>query len=114
MLSCTRCISCPFVNPSYVLLLSPTAKLKSGLCAETKAWRVAYGKASNKKYGAMMYEIIEFIEDIQKRLHRPIKDLDDIRYAIAALKQLRNEEIRVDMSIGPIEVREKTVFLGSH
>ncbi|KAK7114140.1 hypothetical protein V1264_000252 [Littorina saxatilis] len=84
-----------------VSLLS--AKLKSGLCAETKAWRVAYGKASNKKYGAMMYEIIEFIEDIQKRLHRPIKDLDDIRYAIAALKQLRNEEIRVDMSIGPIE-----------
>ena len=51
-----------------------------------------------------MHEVLEFAEDLMKRLHRPVKDLDDIRYAIAALKELRAEEIRIDMSIDPIEV----------
>ncbi|KAL8616403.1 Dynein heavy chain 5, axonemal [Nucella lapillus] len=84
-----------------VSLLS--AKLKMGLCAETKAWKVAYGKAANSKYGNLMKEVKDFVEDIMKRLSRPIKDLDDIRYAIAALKELREQEIRIDMSIDPIE-----------
>lgn len=44
------------------------------------------------------------MEDIQKKLSRPIKDLDDIRFAMAALKDIRENEIRIDMSIGPIEV----------
>ena len=79
-------------------------KLKLGLCVETRAWQVAFGQAANKKYGSLMHEVLEFAEDLMKRLHRPIKDLDDIRYAIAALKELRAEEIRVDMSIDPIEV----------
>ena len=80
------------------------ARLKSGLSAETKAWRVAYGKSCQKMYGDTMKESIEFIDDISKRLQRPIRDLDDIRYAIAALKTLREEEIRIDMALGPIEV----------
>ena len=52
-----------------------------------------------------MEEIFNFIEDLQKRLSRPIKDLDDIRHAMAALKDIRENEIRIDMGIGPIEVR---------
>jgi dynein heavy chain len=80
------------------------ARLKTGLCAETKAWRVAYGKACNKKYGSTMKEVLEFMDDVSKRLQRPIKDLDDIRFAMAALKNLREEEIRIDMNLIPIEV----------
>ena len=75
-----------------------------GLCVETKAWQVAYGQASNQTYGTLMKDVSEFVEDLMKRLNRPIKDLDDIRYAIAALKELRAGEIRIDMSIDPIEV----------
>lgn len=52
-----------------------------------------------------MEEIFTFIEEITKRLSRPIKDLDDIRHAMAALKEIRDREIMIDMSIGPIEVR---------
>jgi len=52
-----------------------------------------------------MEEIFTFIEEMTKRLSRPIKDLDDIRHAMAALKEIRDREIMVDMSIGPIEVR---------
>ena len=51
-----------------------------------------------------MEEIFTFLEDITKRLSRPIKDLDDIRLAMAALKEIRDKEIMIDMSIGPIEV----------
>ena len=52
-----------------------------------------------------MEEIFTFIEEMTKRLSRPIKDLDDIRHAMAALKEIRDREIMIDMSIGPIEVR---------
>lgn len=51
-----------------------------------------------------MEEIFTFLEDITKRLSRPIKDLDDIRHAMASLKEIRDREIMIDMSIGPIEV----------
>ena len=56
-----------------------------------------------------MEEIFTFIEEITKRLSRPIKDLDDIRHAMAALKEIRDREIMIDMSIGPIEVRSLSV-----
>jgi len=56
-----------------------------------------------------MNEIFDFVEDINKRLSRPIKDLDDIRFIMAALKELRENEIRIDMTIGPIEVQYFTV-----
>ena len=65
---------------------------------------MAYGKNCNTKYRTEMEEIFSFIEDMTKRLHRPIKDLDDIRLAMIALREIRDNEIRIDMSIGPIEV----------
>ena len=64
-----------------------------------------YGKYCNKKYSFEMEDIFNFIDDTQKRLSRPIKDLDDIRHVMASLKDIRENEIRIDMNIGPIEVR---------
>ena len=78
--------------------------LKIGLTNETKAWRMTFGKSCNGKYRTEMDDIFNFVEDLNKRLARPIKDLDDIRYAMAALKDIRENEIRIDMAIGPIEV----------
>lgn len=51
-----------------------------------------------------MERIFIFIDDLTKRLSRPIKDLDDIRFAMAALKEIRENEIRIDMNLAPIEV----------
>ena len=76
---------------------------------ETKAWRHDYGKACNNKYRTEMEEIFEFIDDLNNRLNRPIKDLDDIRYAMAGLKEIRENEIRIDMAIGPIEVKDSLI-----
>lgn len=80
-----------------------TERLKSALVAETKAWKVAFGRALNSKASADMEEIFDFIEDLQKRLTRPIKDLDDVRAAMASLTEIRESEIRIDMTISPIE-----------
>lgn len=65
-----------------------------------------YGKACNNKYRTEMEEIFTFIDELTKRLGRPIKDLDDIRFAMAGLKEIREHEIRIDMNITPIEVNK--------
>ena len=82
--------------------------LKISLCAEAKAWIVAIGRLMNESYRQLMDEILVQIDDLSKRLSRPIKDLDDVRMAMAALKELREDEIKIDMSISPIEVRTFT------
>ncbi|XP_048253391.1 dynein axonemal heavy chain 5-like isoform X2 [Haliotis rufescens] len=89
-----------------------TEKLKLGLTTETKAWRLHYGKACNAKYRDEMENIFTFIDESQKRLTRPIKDLDDIRFSMAVLKEIREREIMIDMSIGPIE--ESYAVLNKH
>ena len=50
-----------------------------------------------------MTEVFLFIDDIEKRLSREIKDLEDIRLIMMAVKDLRENEIRIDMAIIPIE-----------
>lgn len=51
-----------------------------------------------------MEAIFTFIEETSKKLNRPIKDLDDIRIAMSALKEIRELQISIDSQIGPIEV----------
>ena len=80
-----------------------TEKLKMGLTSEIQLWKTCYGQACNLKYKKEINEISLFIEDVFKRLQREIKDLDDIRLAMAALKELRDNEIRIDMTIVPVE-----------
>ena len=79
--------------------------LQLALKVETKAWCQAYGKVCNAKYKAEMDEAFDFIEDMNKKLSHTINDLDDIRHVMGALKVIRENEIKIDMGIGPIEVR---------
>jgi dynein heavy chain len=59
-----------------------------------------------------MNEVFIFIEDIEKRLSREIKDLEDIRLIMIAVKDLRENEIHIDMNITPIE--ESYAMLQTH
>lgn len=43
---------------------------------------------------ADMEEIFLFIDNLNKRLARGIKDLDDVRSSMAALSEIRESEIR--------------------
>ena len=51
-----------------------------------------------------MDEILQFVTEHSKRLGRPINDLEDVRNAMSALEDIRQNEIRIDMILGPIEV----------
>ncbi|EDV21817.1 uncharacterized protein TRIADDRAFT_59929 [Trichoplax adhaerens] len=88
-------------NVGAIALVTDTLKLS--LTSETKAWKMLLGRRANLKYRTEMEDIFMFIDDLTKRLSRPIKDLEDVRNAMAALKEIRNSEIRIDMSIPPIE-----------
>jgi dynein heavy chain, axonemal len=80
-----------------------TEKLKRGLKTEINNWKLAYAKALNEKSSADMQMVFDKIEDIQKRLSRPCKDLDDVRTHMGALAEIRQNEILIDQTITPIE-----------
>uniref|UniRef100_A0A6I8NWR7 Dynein axonemal heavy chain 5 n=1 Tax=Ornithorhynchus anatinus TaxID=9258 RepID=A0A6I8NWR7_ORNAN len=89
-----------------------TADVKLALTAETKAWVVDLGRHCNAKYRMEMDSVFTFVEDIGKKLNRPIKDLDDFRIAMAALKEIREQQILIDFQVGPIE--ESYALLNKH
>ncbi|XP_051465193.1 dynein axonemal heavy chain 5-like [Apus apus] len=80
-----------------------TESLKIALIQECRTRQRTFGLALNKKSATDMDEIYSFIENISKRLSRPIHDLDDVRGAMEALKEIRENEIKIDMTVGPIE-----------
>lgn len=80
-----------------------TADLKFTLMAETKAWMLVIGRHCNKKYGSEMENIFTLVEEFNKKLNRQIKDLDDIRIAMATLKEIREQQISIDFQVAPIE-----------
>ena len=74
------------------------------MAAEANAWKVLYGRKMNTEYLTLMDNVMEQIEDLSRRLSRPIKDLDDVRQAMATLKETREKEIYIDSCLGPVEV----------
>jgi dynein heavy chain len=84
-------------------LLLSTEDIKLALVTEAKGWVVSYGRTLNARYRDMVDKNFETIDDWTVRLSRQIKDLDDVRETMAALKEIREKEIEMDMSLGPIE-----------
>jgi dynein heavy chain len=93
-------------------LLLLTDLMKTGLTTETAAWKLAYGRGLNQACGKDIDQILTFFESMQKRLSRPIKDLDDIRAQMATLAEIRQSEIHIDQTIVPIE--EAYMILGRY
>uniref|UniRef100_A0A668T4J6 AAA+ ATPase domain-containing protein n=1 Tax=Oreochromis aureus TaxID=47969 RepID=A0A668T4J6_OREAU len=85
---------------SYFFLPAP---LKMSLSAEIKNWMVDYGLYCNRKCRSEMEHIFAFVDEAGKKLNRQIKDLDDIRIAMAALKEIREHQISIDFQVAPIE-----------
>lgn len=90
-----------------------TDELKQALRAETQAWRLCYARHCNAKYRDLMMDTFRFIDDMSRRLDRPINDLNDVRIVADALHEIRLKETDVDMSIAPIEVRLSQMILRS-
>ncbi|XP_062336343.1 LOW QUALITY PROTEIN: dynein axonemal heavy chain 5-like [Osmerus eperlanus] len=93
-------------------VLFATDLLKLSLSQECRAWKRAFGTALNTRASANMADIFSFIDGLTKRLQRPITDLEDVRGAMAALREVREAEIRIDATIGPVE--ESFALLNRH
>ncbi|XP_065179973.1 dynein axonemal heavy chain 5-like [Sycon ciliatum] len=89
-----------------------TNNLKHALVAESRRWIMFFCKHMNEKYRNMMEELVSFMDDCQRKLNREIKDLDDVRLAMATLKRLRENGVRFDHNATPIE--DTYTFLNKH
>ncbi|XP_029140899.1 dynein heavy chain 8, axonemal, partial [Protobothrops mucrosquamatus] len=80
-----------------------TGPMKLALSIEAKAWKMLLCRYLNEEYKKKMQDMISFITEYLKKLSRPIRDLDDVRFAMEALSNIRDKEIEMDMTMGPIE-----------
>lgn len=69
-------------------ILLDTDQLKRSLTHECRSWKLAFGAALNHRASADMNNILSFVDALTKRLQRPISDLDDVRAAMAALREV--------------------------
>lgn len=95
----------------FDLSLSSSEPMKLALSIEAKAWKMLLCRYLNEEYKKKMSDMIAFINEYLKKLSRPIRDLDDVRFAMEALSCIRDNEIQMDMTLGPIEVRNVCIFL---
>lgn len=70
-------------------VLFVTTQLKRALITEAGTWKFAYGKALNEKCAKEMDELLEYMDNLLKKLMRPTADLDDVRAHMASLGDIR-------------------------
>ncbi|XP_068218270.1 dynein axonemal heavy chain 5-like [Palaemon carinicauda] len=80
-----------------------TDNLKKALAAEAKLWVDKYGEALKTTHMKEMERLFAQINELSRRLERPLKDLDDIKCAIDILRKTRDLELDMDDAIDPIE-----------
>lgn len=80
-----------------------TDPLKLALHVECKSWKNCYGRHLNTYCAREMDELHKYFTIMQKRLNHPLNDLDDVRAHKNAMADIRDAEIRIDMTIMTIE-----------
>ncbi|XP_049782831.1 dynein axonemal heavy chain 5 [Schistocerca cancellata] len=78
-------------------------KLKFGLLTEVRACTYRIGQALKKKYRREMDYVYAVISEMERKLERPIRDLDDVRLVMDTLRKIREQEVDMELRIEPIE-----------
>ncbi|EEB13574.1 ciliary dynein heavy chain, putative [Pediculus humanus corporis] len=78
-------------------------KIKGALLAEATTWKFLLGKFLMHAYGLKLKSIVDFIKERNNILSRAINDLDDVRSAMSCLDLIRENFIRIDITLGLIE-----------
>lgn len=81
-----------------------TERLKFGLLTEIKTCTHRIGQVLKKKYHREMDYVYAVINEMDRKLERPIRDLDDVRMVMDTLKKIREQEVDMELKIDPIEV----------
>jgi dynein heavy chain len=69
-----------------------------------KACTYRIGQALRKKYKREMDYVYAVMSEMDRKLDRPIRDLDDVRLVMDTLKKIREQEVDMELRIEPIEV----------
>ncbi|XP_058454765.1 dynein axonemal heavy chain 5 [Malaya genurostris] len=80
-----------------------TEKLKFGLAIEIKSCTHKLGQAMKKKYKREMDYVYAVINEMDRKLDRQIRDLDDVRTIMDTLCKIREQEVDMELKIEPIE-----------
>ncbi|XP_060534779.1 dynein axonemal heavy chain 5 isoform X2 [Cylas formicarius] len=78
-------------------------KLKYGLMTEIKSCTHRIGQAMKKKYKREMEYVYAVINEMERKLERTIRDLDDVRMIMETLKKIREQEVDMELKIDPVE-----------
>lgn len=70
---------------------------------EAQAWKDILSRLLCQHHGVRLEENVKFIADHTTALQRQIKDLDDVRLAMAALHEVAENFIRLDLSLMELE-----------
>lgn len=62
------------------------------------------GQAMKKKYKREMDYVYAVINEMDRKLDRNIRDLDDVRMIMDTLSKIREQEVDMELKIEPIEV----------
>lgn len=57
-----------------------------------------------KKYKKEMDYVYAVMNEMDRKLDRPIRDLDDVRMIMETLAKIREQEVDMELRIDPIEV----------
>lgn len=87
-----------------------TEKLKFGLNIEVKAFKHKIGQAMKKKYKREMDYVYAVINEMDRKLDRPVRDLDDVRMIMDTLGKIRDQEVDMELKIDPIEEAFNTLI----
>ena len=87
----------------YGKMIVKTLDFKDSVKNEIRQWINLIGRAMQQKYRSEMEHIIAQINDLDKKLERPMNDLDDIRIIMETQKKIRESEIDLDMKIELVE-----------
>lgn len=58
-----------------------------------------------KKYKREMDYVYAVVGEMERKLDKPIRDLDDVRMIMDTLKKIREQEVDMELKIDPIEVK---------
>lgn len=70
-------------------LLLDSEQLNLSLAEECRLWKRAFGDALSRQEFANIADILSFVSSMTKTLQHPITDLEDVRQAMAAIKEVR-------------------------
>ncbi|KAF5305838.1 hypothetical protein FQR65_LT07577 [Abscondita terminalis] len=93
----------PDVHNIATFLAISTEKLKYALNIEIKSCTQRIGLAMKKKYRREMDYVYAVINEMGRKLDKPIRDLDDVRLIMDTLKKTREQEVDMELKIEPIE-----------